>query len=80
MPASAAARISDVPSGTRISWPSMVRVTVFSDTRAGVPRSRSRLITVSSMVASRVQAACAADCEDSMPKSCGKWFSADSTG
>ena len=37
MPASAAARMMEVPSGTVTSWPSMLRVTVFSAVTAGVP-------------------------------------------
>jgi hypothetical protein len=36
-PASAAARIMDVPSGAVTFMPSMVRVTSFSDFDAGVP-------------------------------------------
>src|SRR5690606_2201771 len=52
MPDSAAARITEVPSGTLTGRPSMVSITMFSDTRAGVPRSRSRLMTVSSIAVS----------------------------
>ena len=37
MPASRAARMMEVPSGTLTDWPSMVSVTVFSDFEAGVP-------------------------------------------
>ena len=36
-PASTAARITDVPSGTVTGMPSIVSVTVRSETRAGVP-------------------------------------------
>ena len=36
-PASIAARMIDVPSGTVISWLSMVRVTCFVETLTGVP-------------------------------------------
>jgi hypothetical protein len=37
MPASIEARMIEVPSGTVISRPSMVSVTIFSDLEAGVP-------------------------------------------
>ena len=37
MPASRAARMIDVPSGTVTEWPSMVSVTVLSERTAGVP-------------------------------------------
>jgi hypothetical protein len=37
MPASIEARMIDVPSGTVISWPSIVSVTILSDFEAGVP-------------------------------------------
>jgi hypothetical protein len=42
MPSVLEARMTLVPSGTETSKPSMVRVTVLSETRAGVPKSRSR--------------------------------------
>ena len=41
MPASAAARMTLVPSGTATSNPSMVSVTVSAESDGGVPRSRS---------------------------------------
>ncbi len=37
MPASIAACMMEVPSGTVTSWPSMLSVTVFVDVTAGVP-------------------------------------------
>ena len=37
VPTSIAARMMDVPSGTCVSMPSMVRVTILSDREAGVP-------------------------------------------
>ncbi len=37
MPASIEARMMEVPSGTVISFPSMVSVTIFSEREAGVP-------------------------------------------
>src|ERR1700733_8402146 len=40
---SAAARITEVPSGTVTSWPSMVSVTSFRPVRSGVPRSCSTM-------------------------------------
>src|SRR5690606_12727116 len=81
MPASAAARMTDVPSGTIHSTPSMVSDTVLLLVEAGVPRSRSRWTMVSSMLDSGCQAPLAADCEDlAKPKSSGKCSSADRTG
>src|ERR1700693_3745671 len=41
VPASIAARMIEVPSGTVTLWPSMVSVTVFSDLESGVPKSIS---------------------------------------
>ena len=41
VPASMAARMIEVPSGTVMLWPSMVSVTVFSDLDSGVPKSVS---------------------------------------
>ena len=41
MPASTAARISDVPLGTVTCMPSMSSVTSWSDSRSGVPKSVS---------------------------------------
>ena len=41
VPASIAARMIDVPSGTVISWPSMVSVTIAVDLDGGVPKSVS---------------------------------------
>jgi hypothetical protein len=40
---SAAARITEVPSGTVTSWPSMVSVTVLALWRCGVPKSCSTM-------------------------------------
>ena len=45
VPASIAARMIDVPSGTVTLFPSMVRVTIFSEVDSGVPKSVS-LISV----------------------------------
>ena len=44
MPASAAARMMLVPSGTVTSKPSMVNVTICFDFAAGVPKSRSGMM------------------------------------
>ena len=43
MPASIEARMIEVPSGTVISLPSMVSVTIFSEREAGVPKSISEM-------------------------------------
>src|SRR5690606_25442126 len=52
IPAKAAACITEVPTGTSINLPSMVRLTISVWVEAGVPRSRSRTATVSFMVIS----------------------------
>src|SRR5690606_34157937 len=52
MPASAAARMMEVPTGTWQEVPSMVTCTVSTYGEAGVPKSRSRWMMVSSMVSS----------------------------
>ena len=41
VPASMAARMIEVPSGTVMLWPSMVSVTIVSDFERGVPKSIS---------------------------------------
>ena len=41
VPASIAARMIEVPSGTVMLWPSMVSVTIVSDFERGVPKSVS---------------------------------------
>src|ERR1700710_1889868 len=41
VPASIAARMIEVPSGTVMLWPSMVSVTIVSDLERGVPKSVS---------------------------------------
>src|ERR1700754_791077 len=41
VPASIAARMIEVPSGTLTLWPSMVSVTIVSDLERGVPKSIS---------------------------------------
>jgi hypothetical protein len=41
VPASIAARMTEVPSGTVTLWPSMVSVTMVSDLERGVPKSIS---------------------------------------
>jgi hypothetical protein len=43
VPASIAARMIEVPSGTVTLWPSMVSVTIVSDLERGVPKSVSSM-------------------------------------
>ena len=78
---SAAARISEVPAGT-VTWtPSMLKVIISVATLisfAGVPKSRVRMVSI--IVFSWAAAQAASSSPATWPKSCGKWFSADSTG
>jgi len=56
---SAAARMTEVPAGTVISWPSMVRVTSSALSRFGVPKSCS---TMDNMVCPRIPSTDGAGC------------------
>ena len=75
VPASIAARMIEVPSGTVTLWPSMVSVTIFSDLERGVPKSIS---WISDMAISSIPRPAGASAP--RPKSSGKCFSALITG
>ena len=75
VPASIAARMIEVPSGTVTLWPSMVSVTMVSDLERGVPKSVS---WISDMAIVLYSAACRR--VGAGPKSSRKCFSALITG
>jgi hypothetical protein len=75
VPASIAARMIEVPSGTVTLWPSMVSVTMVSDRERGVPKSVS---WISDMAIVLYSAACRR--VGAGPKSSRKCFRALITG
>ena len=75
VPASMAARMIEVPSGTVTLWPSMVSVTMVSDLERGVPKSVSWISDMASSFIPRLAGRVAAG-----PKSSRKCFSALITG
>ncbi len=85
-PASAAARMTDVPSGTATCWPSMVSATVAGAgvrslrSGAGVPRSRSTRVMRGLLRGRRVRGRPGTSAGTARWKSSAKWCSALRTG